>query len=80
MTIHIPLERQSSEHALVLLTLSTRISMSKRCIIVTGAGISCNAGIPVYCPLQRMRIDMAGLPLSAGNLQSRQKTIHESCD
>jgi len=47
MTIHISLQEPSSEHRHLLSTLSTHVSKSKRTVIVTGAGISCNAGIPV---------------------------------
>ena len=47
MTIHVSLNDAIPEHRLLLSTLSTHISKSKRTIIITGAGISCNAGIPV---------------------------------
>jgi NAD-dependent histone deacetylase SIR2 len=48
MTIHLSLDNPSQEDRLLLSTLSTFISKSKKSVIVTGAGISCNAGIPVY--------------------------------
>jgi hypothetical protein len=48
MAIHICLEDPTPEHRHLLSTISTHISKSKRSVIVTGAGISCNAGIPVH--------------------------------
>jgi hypothetical protein len=50
MTTHISLHDAAPEHRHLLSTLSTHISRSKRSIIITGAGISCNAGIPVPTP------------------------------
>ena len=47
MTVRISLTDPAPEHRMLLSTVSTRVSKSKRSIIVTGAGISCNAGIPV---------------------------------
>ena len=47
MTVHISLDNPTPEHRLLLSSLSTHISKSKRSVVVTGAGISCNAGIPV---------------------------------
>jgi NAD-dependent SIR2 family protein deacetylase len=47
MTIHVSLEDPTPEHRILLSMLSTQLSKSKRSVIVTGAGISCNAGIPV---------------------------------
>ena len=47
MTVHVPLEGTCPDHPHLLSALSTHVSKSKHCVIVTGAGISCNAGIPV---------------------------------
>jgi hypothetical protein len=48
--VRISLTDDAPEHRMLLATLSTHIAKSKRAIIVTGAGISCNAGIPVPSP------------------------------
>jgi len=48
MIKHISLDDPGPEDCLCLSTLSTLISKSTKFIIVTGAGIFCNAGIPVH--------------------------------
>ena len=57
MTVRIPLQDPTPEQRILLSTLSTHISKSKRSVIVTGAGISCNAGIPVPFPPHLSAID-----------------------
>src|SRR5271154_3052023 len=48
MPKHVSLHNPSHEDRHHLSTISMAILKSKRSIIITGAGISCNAGIPVF--------------------------------
>jgi len=48
MTRHVSLNDLKPEDDSHLSTLSNLVLKSKKCVIITGAGISCNAGIPVH--------------------------------
>ena len=78
MTVHISLDNPTQEHRLLLSTLSTHISKSKRTVIVTGAGISCNAGIPVPPLALFVQLTISGFSLTGWIIQPRQSKISQN--